>query len=155
MVSSLNFAHAPDSRLLEPVVILLAAIHCEAMLPTAVMLDCIAGLKFAVGTYATEEERDQFYSDWPESIQTPLLLLRKPSDDALAETADVIREICSSHPRRAVAVLVADGPEVPGYQVERRDLFYREMAEIIHQDLADVQVFLFSPTWSSRPPRIR
>lgn len=152
---SLNTAAISDRPLLEPVVILFAAIHCEAVAPAGEVLDRVAGLKYAVGTYASIEERDRFYADWSPSIQTPLLLLRASSDDALAETAGVIREICADHPRRAVAVLVADGPEVSGFKMERRDLFYREMAEMIHRDLADIQVFLYSSTWLSQPPRIR
>lgn len=149
MVSAIDRKSPPDADLLEPVVILLMPRFTEAAGPCARMLPELTGKHFAVGLYSSKEERDGFYRLW--QGEPPLLLIRHQSWDLMSHAVEVVLEIARNHLGRPIGVIVADGPEVSGFKME----FVRDLGERICDAITDVQVFLYSTSWTVNPPRIR
>lgn len=138
-----------DQLLLEPLIILLMPRWNEAVAPCSRILSELTGKRFAVALYATKEEREGFYRVWPGD--PPLLLLPHQNWDHKSHAVEVVLELCRNHPNRPVGILIADGPEVAGFKQE----FAHDLGNRICDALTDVQIFLYSASWTVNPPRIR
>lgn len=138
-----------NCKALVPVVVLIIPRFTEVVMAAADVLAGFETQRFAVGYYGDEGERQSYYREWSDRA-VPLLLLRKGSASAL----DVAVDISEGYTGQPMAILIADGPEVAGFKAQG-EKFCREFGAKVGAALTDVQVFLYSATWTSRPPRIR
>jgi hypothetical protein len=102
----------------------------------------------------TSDEVDQFRKRWPED-GPPLLLIRCPAHSAHNMALEAVVEMSNRRPDGGVAVLLLDGPELSGYQDKNRQTWNRSLAGALEARILDVQVFEYSPSWASSPPRPR
>lgn len=71
------------------------------------------------------------------------------------DAARVIETDLRCNDANAVAVLIFDGPECPGYVDGKRSEWNEELGRCCRQLVPDVQVFEYSSSWRQSPPRIR
>ena len=143
------------SALLSPVLVAVFPRFTEA---TRVVCDLLISNHmdgFAIGLAETDEQMRLFRAGWPDAGAFPLLLLRCTEFDSVAIGIAAVNELVHRSPPRHAAVLIADGPEAHGFQREGRAQWNREFAREISATVLDVQVFEYSPTWATSPPRIR
>lgn len=142
-----------DAGHLEAIVILVMAQFTDAVSPCMTLLTAMSGIRFAVAQASSTADRERFHSIWSDGAP-PLLLMRQTSG-GVNPCLEAVLHLAGRHAGRPVAVLLADGPEIPGYRASKREQWSKEFADSLDRALPDVQVFQFSPSWMSRPPRIR
>lgn len=142
-------------NLLDPILIAFFPRCSEA---TSVVSEVLRGWRsevFAIALAESEEEAKAFRSSWPHDNPNPLLLLHGREGASLATGVTAIAEIVSRRPARPVAVFIADGPEVDGFKELQRASWNREFSREIASTVLDAQVFEYTPTWATSPPRVR
>lgn len=136
--------------LLEPVLI--------AILPRwsdAVTVVSELPVDHAVALADSEAQTNRYREHWREKDDPPLLILRCPAEVSACRAVEAVQEIAGRNPKRPVSVLVADGPEALGFRENGRNGWNRRFAKTLAKSLLDVQVFEYTPSWATHPPRIR
>lgn len=110
---------------------------------------------FAIALVESQDQGQAFRSSWPHETPTPLLLIHSKIGASIPTGVAVIAEIASRRPSRPLAVLVMDGPDLIGFKELQRDTWNRDFSREIARAILDVQVFEYTPTWATSPPRVR
>lgn len=140
---------------LEPAVVLIMGHYGEAVPHLVGMLNWLRRPAMALACTSSKDERTAFSEAWPDSLDLPLLMLHSPVDKKDVVAIRAVLDLAQRKVGHPIVVLVADGPEVPGFKKSPREEFCRGLAAGLSGMLPDVQVFLYSPSWMSHPPRIR
>lgn len=142
-------------HVLDPILVAVFPRFSEA---TSVVSDVLRGWRsevFAIALAECEDQAKAFRSSWPHDTPTPLLLLHGKHGESLSTGVAAIAEIVSRRPSRPLAVFVADGPEVDGFKELQRATWNRDFSREVASAVLDVQVFEYTSTWATSPPRVR
>lgn len=140
----------------EPIVILAMLSFSAATTPCATVLEGLTSQKkHAIAVSTSESESVCYRQAWKDTFAVPLLILRDRQGARVEQALSAVAEIAGRANGRAIAILIADGPEVTGYHSDHRDSECARFAEGVHRLCVDSQVFLYSSSWLVRPPRIR
>ncbi len=103
----------------------------------------------------TEQDANLMRLHWASREGRPLLLLRCSQEGSAEIATETIVEIAGRHPWSPVGVLLADGPEAPGFREDRRRQWNRAFAKAVTEAVLDVQICEYSRSWATHPPRLR
>lgn len=143
------------SLLLEPVLIAVYPRWSEAADLVRKVMGNHTGDSFSIAFAEGDQTAEEFRKGWPQEEHLPLLLLRCPEQESVGRVVEAIRDIGARKPGRALGILLADGPEVSGFEELRRSDWNNAFAKAVSEAVVDVQVFEYSSTWGTAPPRVR
>ena len=140
---------------LTPILVALFPRFTTAVGVVSELLSQLGSEVFAIALAESETEASAFRTSWPEVTLQPLLLLHCKESDSLATSTNAIGEIMSERGSRPLAVLLADGPCLEGFKESQRAAWNRAFSRELSSNILDTQVFEYTPTWATTPPRIR
>ncbi|MBX7131643.1 MAG: hypothetical protein K1X67_03080 [Fimbriimonadaceae bacterium] len=136
--------------LLEPVLIAVIPRWSDAVTVVSKL-----AVDHAVALADSVAQSNRYREHWKGKDDPPLLVLRCQAEVSACRAAEAVREIAGRNPKRPVSVLVADGPEALGFRESGRNGWNRRFAKALSKSLLDVQVFEYTSSWATHPPRIR
>lgn len=109
----------------------------------------------AVALAEDEAQAIQFRENWSGHDDHPLLLVRCSPENTLPMAVETVTQIATRSPNRAIGILLADGPDAPGFKESRRRVWNQDFAKSVSGVILDVQILEYSPSWATHRPRIR
>ena len=142
------------AKLLDPIRVAVFPRFSEAVGVVGEMAQSWTSDGFSIALPTDQTQAESFRTSWPEDHRHPLLLLHCTSEESIAIGVTAIADIMTRNPTRPLAVFLADGPEVSGFKEGNAKAWNRGFSRALADEILDVQVFEYTPTWAHAPPRV-